>query len=319
MALLKTTKRLSRRKGSTTSSGSGSRWSASQYVFCMMIGFAAVAVLVLVSVLRVTNNHQPDSSVDNDSNESQPRSNQLRQAQDPVSLTGKGQEKGHKKVNADTDHKALRRDTAKGHDKDTTTHLATAEDGNSSPPKETLILSTDVGEIRIVLMPQYSAPSVQYIHELVDSGHCDRCTFYRAEKKGILQGIIKSKTINAPVEKGSCPPGMEKVATGKCPEWDPSCACHGPLMERGMVGWAAGKTGPDFFIDDYRAPAKWWGTQHTVWGQIMDDKSLNVIDHIWSLPATRKGGLTYLNSHIQFTMRIEIQSQSASTGSSAVA
>ena len=44
--------------------------------------------------------------------------------------------------------------------------------------------------------------------------------------------------------KGKCPSGFEDVAND-CPEWDKSCGCHGPVMQKGYVGWAAGATGPD--------------------------------------------------------------------------
>jgi cyclophilin family peptidyl-prolyl cis-trans isomerase len=74
-------------------------------------------------------------------------------------------------------------------------------------------------------------------------------------------------------------------------------------MERGMVGWAAGGTGPDFFVDAYRRKAEWWGTQHTVFGKIEDDESFRVIDTIWTLP-TRKEGLTYLLEDLHFTLEI---------------
>ena len=34
----------------------------------------------------------------------------------------------------------------------------------------------------------------------------------------------------------------------KCPSHDPNCGCHGPIMSKGMVGWAGGSAGPDLFI-----------------------------------------------------------------------
>jgi hypothetical protein len=34
-------------------------------------------------------------------------------------------------------------------------------------------------------------------------------------------------------------------------------------MTKGMVAWAAGESGPDFFMNNYKAKADWWGTQHT--------------------------------------------------------
>lgn len=76
-------------------------------------------------------------------------------------------------------------------------------------------------------------------------------------------------------------------------------------MTKGMVGWAAGATGPDFFIDNYKAKADWWGTQHTLWGQIQDDASFAVIDKVWTLPAKNEGGLTMLEQPLHFDMAIE--------------
>ncbi|KAL7566121.1 hypothetical protein ACA910_003894 [Epithemia clementina (nom. ined.)] len=281
MASPTTTSGLSRRKGSTSS-----RSGASLYVLCFVV-CVALSLVLIVGVVITIRKKEPASSLATlstaDTNNQQ-QQQQQRQEQQQQPLPPKGDAK-------------LRFD-----------HLVVPHNTDSSiGGKDTLILSSDVGEIRIVLLPQYSPASVKYIHDVVAHGQCDRCTLYRAEKQGILQGIIKSTSIHVPTEKGSCPPGMDTIKNGECPKWDPSCACHGPLMERGMVGWAAGKTGPDFFIDDYRQPAKWWGTQHTVWGQIMDDASLNVIDHIWSLPTKPQGGLTMLESPIKFTMRIEQQ------------
>eukprot|EP00522_Entomoneis_paludosa_P012370 CAMPEP_0172455772 /NCGR_PEP_ID=MMETSP1065-20121228/12240_1 /TAXON_ID=265537 /ORGANISM="Amphiprora paludosa, Strain CCMP125" /LENGTH=330 /DNA_ID=CAMNT_0013208249 /DNA_START=77 /DNA_END=1069 /DNA_ORIENTATION=+ len=175
--------------------------------------------------------------------------------------------------------------------------------------RQVLVLTTDLGPIRIVLRPDYSAESVKYIQDVVNPNgpsRCDRCNFYRAESKGILQGMITSNSVPVATQKGSCPHGLESVPNN-CPEWDKTCGCHGPIMERGYVGWAAGKMGPDFFIDDYRKPAKFWGTQHTVWGQIVDENSLMVIQQIWTKPAKKKNGLTYLDEHIQFQMHIEAE------------
>jgi hypothetical protein len=49
-------------------------------------------------------------------------------------------------------------------------------------------------------------------------------------------------------------------------------------MTRVMVGCAPGATGPDFLLDTYKRPADWWGTQHTVFGIIIDEQSFTTID-----------------------------------------
>jgi hypothetical protein len=134
-----------------------------------------------------------------------------------------------------------------------------------SPNKESLLLKTLHGNIRIVLRPDLSPESVMYIHEMLQV-KCSPCNLYRSEAPGILQGILQNESVEVASKRGECPPGFESVEN-TCPEWDLHCGCHGPIMTKGMVGWAAGETGPDFFINNYdESMEEMWGTQHTVWG-----------------------------------------------------
>jgi len=170
--------------------------------------------------------------------------------------------------------------------------------------KEILVLSTKLGDLKFVLRPDLSAGSVDYIHRLVESGACNRCNLYRAEKPGILQGVLANKDIPTNDVLGGCPAGLDDVKND-CPAWDKHCGCHGPIMTQGAVGWAAGTAGgPDFFIDNYKRPAKFWGTQHTNWAFIEDDESFRIINEIWTLPTTPQGGLTRLKAPIHFDLSI---------------
>jgi hypothetical protein len=77
-------------------------------------------------------------------------------------------------------------------------------------------------------------------------------------------------------------------------------------MRKGLVAWAAGETGPDFFISNYKKPALWWGTQHTVWGEIQDDESLATVNHIiMELPSKQSGGLTFLKQALHVDIAME--------------
>lgn len=160
-------------------------------------------------------------------------------------------------------------------------------------PKD-VTLVTSQGDIVIQLRPDLSPESVQYIKSLLDSTlPCKRCRFYRAEQRGILQGVIKKEGIMPNEVLGKCPPdeNVQDVQN-----------CHGPLMTKGMVGWAAGEGGPDFFIDNYPAVAEWWGHDHTVWGEIVDEESFKVVDSFFDLPR-HKDGLTYLDQDVFFDLK----------------
>jgi len=160
-------------------------------------------------------------------------------------------------------------------------------------------------DIIIHTRADWSPESVAYVHDIAKNvGSCDRCAFYRAEKPGILQGMIVSDKVPKVAQKGDCPEEYAETQQD-CPAHDPKCACHGPIMTKGMVGWAGGGTGTDFFINTYEKPAKFWGNQHTVWGQITDDESLALITKIFEKPVTAKGDMHYLDSNIKFTMSVD--------------
>jgi hypothetical protein len=98
--------------------------------------------------------------------------------------------------------------------------------------KETLVLQTTIGDISIVLRPDLSPESVEYVRQMAQLQDCATCKLYRAETPGILQGIIANRP-KLPINKikGSCPQGYDTVKND-CPKWDKSCACHGPVRKR---------------------------------------------------------------------------------------
>jgi cyclophilin family peptidyl-prolyl cis-trans isomerase len=165
---------------------------------------------------------------------------------------------------------------------------------------ETITLKTSEGDLRIKLRPDLSLESVQYIQKLLeDPNPCSHCEFYRAEKPGILQGVLETENVKPNTVLGKCPEGL----SGKkheCPEHDPNCGCHGPIMKRGMIAWAAGEGGPDFFIDTYIPDATWWNTDHTVWGELADADSLAVAMGMYDLPRTldKEDEITYLDEAV---------------------
>lgn len=102
---------------------------------------------------------------------------------------------------------------------------------------KSITLHTSQGDIRVTLRPDLSLPSVRYIKRLLDDqSPCKNCRFYRAEKPGILQGILRKENVEINKVLGDCPDGMKDLKH-KCPDHDPNCGCHGPVMKRGMIAW----------------------------------------------------------------------------------
>ena len=175
----------------------------------------------------------------------------------------------------------------------------------------TVTLVTSQGDILIHLRPDLAPESVQYVQALIQSdAPCKRCRFYRAEQRGILQGILVKDGTPPNETLGKCPLTSDELQEfhRKVAEEEESGskeakppACHGPLMTRGMVGWAAGEGGPDFFIDFYKRPAEWWGRDHTVWGMV-DEKDWDVVESFFDLPAHRSG-LVYLDEPVSIDLK----------------
>ena len=127
----------------------------------------------------------------------------------------------------------------------TTTTTATAA-------ADYITIQTPHGNIRITLRPDLSPESVDYVRSLIKSKTCDdqSCRLYRAEKPGILQGILKSGAdadrLQAAVAPnkvfGKCPDEYKDVKQ-ECPSHDPNCGCHGPIMVKGGECYLATQLG----------------------------------------------------------------------------
>jgi len=196
------------------------------------------------------------------------------------------------------------------------------------PSAQGLLIHTHMGDIRIHFTPELAGESsIQYITDVVQAASakqnngmgsnaaetmngrritegfmCQKCKFYRAEKQLLLQGIISEGPRNNQVVLGPCP-NPDYKPKSKCPAHDPNCGCHGPIMTKGMVGWAGGGGGPDFFINTFAKPVDWWENQHTVWGEIRDEKSLKVVESVYELPA-HMTGMRMLDHEIEFSLEL---------------
>ena len=73
------------------------------------------------------------------------------------------------------------------------------------------------------------------------------------------------------------------------------------MMSHGMVGWAGGAAGPDFFIYLGNGYAHHWAHDHTVIGEVADARSWETIEQLAQLPV-RRDGMTFFKDKIQVRM-----------------
>jgi len=166
-------------------------------------------------------------------------------------------------------------------------------------PPTTVLFKTKHGDLRIELRQDLAPESVEYIEQIVEGAKCERCNFYRSEKDLLLQGVMETPLWQKNIILGKCPiPPDEYKPIVDCPVHDKSCGCHGPMMTRGMVGWAGGGGGPDFFIVTYKKPVDFWDHWHTVWGEL-DEESIAIVEKMHTLPS-HKAGMVMLDEKIQF-------------------
>ena len=142
---------------------------------------------------------------------------------------------------------------------------AEADDGAAADDEYIELRLDDVTALSVKLLPSLSGRSSSNFLMGAAAAGCGG-SVYRAENF-LVQGRIDCAPALAarfPVEKGPCPADAKPDEGRKCPAHDPSCGCHGPLMTRGMVGWAGGGAGPDWFVYTGEAPAIQWANDHTV-------------------------------------------------------
>lgn len=156
--------------------------------------------------------------------------------------------------------------------------------------------------LNIALRSDLSASSSDYWKEAASLGCAGQ--LYRSESF-LMQGRIACPALKTKVVKGSCPEGVAPDPSRQCPSHDPQCGCHGPIMTRGMVGWAGGGTGPDFFVYTGTAPAVHWAHDHTVIG-VVDEQGMRALEQLHALPtkANSPGGMTMLAAPVGLRVQV---------------
>lgn len=122
-----------------------------------------------------------------------------------------------------------------------------------------------LGEIRLILRPEWTAPSADYAASVAaQSSPSQTSKVYRLEPGFLIQGSLTARGL---------PPNHDKKRAPK-------------VMERGEVGWAGGGAGPDFFIYLGTGPASWLGNPHdgTIFAEVADEASMAVAANVSVLP-----------------------------------
>lgn len=161
--------------------------------------------------------------------------------------------------------------------------------------------------VRVRLRPDLSPSSTAWMQQAAAAGCGGQ--LYRSEDF-LVQGVIRcDSTARQPtsaVAKGRCPPGVLPLATGRtCPPHDPQCGCHGPVMTPGMMAWAGGGVGPDWFVYTGTGPATYWSHDHTVIGEVAPDDATSwaTLAALRGLPASSvAGGMRMLASPCGLTV-----------------
>ncbi len=156
--------------------------------------------------------------------------------------------------------------------------------------------SSNLLRIAIRLRPDLSESSAAYVAKAADA-ECSG-TMYRVEPSLLLQGRLHPCAPEVVhVVPGDCPYGVVPRVQRRCPTHDPECGCHGPLMIKGMVGWAGGGVGPDFVIYTGDKPAVHWDHDLTVFGEVLagDAESWAALRELESLRASRHGAAGAMN------------------------
>jgi cyclophilin family peptidyl-prolyl cis-trans isomerase len=152
-----------------------------------------------------------------------------------------------------------------------------------------LTMVTTIGNIVIKLLPELAPASVKELQRCVgimlDQGHCMGCRIYRSEVNFLIQGVIMSPGCYVATPRHPNPPQKK-------------------IMERGLVCWAGGAGGPDWFVNLIDQPR--FGDDHLCWGKI-SSTDMALLDSITKRPLKPKAKpdeMTFLAEEIRFNLTL---------------
>jgi cyclophilin family peptidyl-prolyl cis-trans isomerase len=158
--------------------------------------------------------------------------------------------------------------------------------------KTKLLMHTPLGVIPIQLLPDLAPRSVAELQRgaaflLPRQGYCSGCNIYRNEAKFLLQGVISAPGVYVAGPRHPNPPQRK-------------------VMQRGLICWAGGAGGPDWFIN--LIDQSGFGDDHLCWGLVDQGEGMALVDRIVGQPLAPKknpSDMTYLATRLYFNLTLE--------------
>jgi cyclophilin family peptidyl-prolyl cis-trans isomerase len=171
---------------------------------------------------------------------------------------------------------------------------AVGSTGLTAATAPVLVWQTVLGTIRVHLLPELAPGSVGELTRMgmlltvSSNGQCSNCRIYRAEQGFLVQGIVEAPGAYVAVPRHPNPPQRK-------------------VMQRGLVCWAGGGGGPDWFVN--MIDQSGFQDDHLCFGQV-DRAGLEVCEKILRLPVKPKGGadsveMVLLQQDVRFDFTIE--------------
>lgn len=139
-------------------------------------------------------------------------------------------------------------------------------------------MSTDYGTVKILLRPESSPQTVEYVKDLVSKGVYRGCDIYRVEPPGLTkdEGGTEYREGYALVQGGAYSCG--KQASNKLP-------VESLLqVKKWTVALIAGTSEFFFSLGDHPD----WDGAFSIWGEVLDEKSQKVLEKIVGLPTKQE-------------------------------
>ncbi|PNH08564.1 hypothetical protein TSOC_004862, partial [Tetrabaena socialis] len=150
----------------------------------------------------------------------------------------------------------------------------------------TLTLQFELGPVAVELLPKLAPASVREIRRLaalVAGERCGGCRIYRPEPHFLVQGVMGD------------PGGY--VATPRHPN-----PPQQKMMQRGLVCWAGGMGGPDFFVN--LIDQSGFGDDHLCWGLIANMTLMDQIVVLPTKPKAKPNDMTFLAHELNFNLTL---------------